>query len=120
MSELDRWGDSAAVALLDEITGAETEEALAIVRAGGRGNSVDRPRWALLALAAAALVVLVGGVALIKSRDTDEVEPPLARYANGHLAACHHPMNVDSAEIGAAERDAASPLSAGKEMPAAA
>ncbi|MET0513622.1 MAG: oligopeptide/dipeptide ABC transporter ATP-binding protein [Thermoleophilaceae bacterium] len=47
-----------------------------------------------------------------------EVEPPLARYANGHLAACHHPMNVDSAEIGAAERDAASPLSAGKEMPA--
>ena len=49
-----------------------------------------------------------------------EVEPPLARYANGHLAACHHPMNVDSAEIGAAERDAASPLSAGKEMPAAA
>jgi oligopeptide/dipeptide ABC transporter ATP-binding protein len=49
-----------------------------------------------------------------------EVEPPLARYANGHLAACHHPMNVDSAEIGAAERDTASPLSAGKEMPAAA
>ena len=49
-----------------------------------------------------------------------EVEPPLARYANGHLAACHHPMNVDSAEIGAAERDAASPLSAGDEMPAAA
>ena len=48
------------------------------------------------------------------------MEPPLARYANGHLAACHHPMNVDSAEIGAAERDAASPLSAGKEMPAAA
>ena len=23
-----------------------------------------------------------------------EVEPPLARYPNGHLAACHHPMNV--------------------------
>jgi hypothetical protein len=78
MSELDRWGESAAVALLDEITGAETEEALAMVRAGGRENSVDRPRWALLALAAAALVVLVGGVALLKSRDTDEVEPPLA------------------------------------------
>ena len=23
-----------------------------------------------------------------------EVEPPLARYPSGHLAACHHPMNV--------------------------
>ena len=53
-------------------------------------------------------------------RSTDicrEVEPPLARYPNGHLAACHHPMNVGDAEIGAAERDAASPLSAGDELP---
>jgi oligopeptide/dipeptide ABC transporter ATP-binding protein len=23
-----------------------------------------------------------------------DVEPPLAEYANGHLAACHHPLNV--------------------------
>jgi oligopeptide/dipeptide ABC transporter ATP-binding protein len=23
------------------------------------------------------------------------VEPPLADYGNGHLAACHHPLNVD-------------------------
>ena len=56
-------------------------------------------------------------------RSTDicrEVEPPLARYPNGHLAACHHPMNVGDAEVGAAERDAASPLSAGDELPAAA
>ena len=53
-------------------------------------------------------------------RSTDicrEVEPPLARYPNGHLAACHHPMNVGDAESGAAERDAASPLSAGDELP---
>ncbi len=53
-------------------------------------------------------------------RSTDicrEVEPPLARYPNGHLAACHHPMNVGDAEVGAAERDAASPLSAGDELP---
>ncbi len=78
MSELDRWGDSAAVALLDEVTGAETEEALAMVRAGGNGSSNDRPRYALLALAAAAVIALVAGVALIKSRDTEEVEPPLA------------------------------------------
>jgi oligopeptide/dipeptide ABC transporter ATP-binding protein len=25
-----------------------------------------------------------------------EVEPPLADYGNGHLAACHHPLNVDA------------------------
>ena len=53
-------------------------------------------------------------------RSTDicrEVEPPLARYSNGHLAACHHPMNVGDAELSAAERDAASPLSAGDELP---
>ena len=24
-----------------------------------------------------------------------EVEPPLTSYGNGHLAACHHPLNVD-------------------------
>ncbi len=24
-----------------------------------------------------------------------QVEPPLADYGNGHLAACHHPLNVD-------------------------
>jgi oligopeptide/dipeptide ABC transporter ATP-binding protein len=24
-----------------------------------------------------------------------QVEPPLTNYGNGHLAACHHPLNVD-------------------------
>jgi hypothetical protein len=24
-----------------------------------------------------------------------EVEPPLVDYGNSHLAACHHPLNVD-------------------------
>jgi peptide/nickel transport system ATP-binding protein len=28
-----------------------------------------------------------------------EVEPPLADYGNGHLAACHHPLNVDAASL---------------------
>ena len=46
-----------------------------------------------------------------------EVEPPLARYPNGHLAACHHPLSVSPAELGAATRDSASPLSAGEELP---
>jgi oligopeptide/dipeptide ABC transporter ATP-binding protein len=46
-----------------------------------------------------------------------EIEPPLARYPNGHLAACHHPMNVSAEEIKAAVKDPASPLSAGDELP---
>jgi peptide/nickel transport system ATP-binding protein len=46
-----------------------------------------------------------------------EVEPPLAEYAGGHLAACHHPMNVSPAEIAAATRSPLSPLSAGELMP---
>jgi oligopeptide/dipeptide ABC transporter ATP-binding protein len=28
-----------------------------------------------------------------------EVEPPLIDYGNGHLAACHHPLNVDAATL---------------------
>jgi oligopeptide/dipeptide ABC transporter ATP-binding protein len=46
-----------------------------------------------------------------------EVEPPLARYPNGHLAACHHPMNVTVEEIEAATKDETSPAGAGDEMP---
>jgi len=48
------------------------------------------------------------------------VEPPLTRYADGHLAACHHPLNVTEAEIASAERSDASPQSAGDEIPTAA
>jgi oligopeptide/dipeptide ABC transporter ATP-binding protein len=48
-----------------------------------------------------------------------EVEPPLAEYPGGHLAACHHPQNVPAAEISAATRSALSPLSAGPLMPGA-
>ncbi|MGI8713895.1 MAG: ABC transporter ATP-binding protein [Solirubrobacteraceae bacterium] len=46
-----------------------------------------------------------------------EVEPPLAQYAGEHLAACHHPLSVDSAEVSAATRSPLSPLSAGDLMP---
>ena len=49
-----------------------------------------------------------------------QVEPPLTEYANGHLAACHHPLNVSAEEIAAATRSPASPLSAGQELPAGA
>jgi oligopeptide/dipeptide ABC transporter ATP-binding protein len=47
------------------------------------------------------------------------VEPPLTGYANGHLAACHHPQNVSADEISAAKKSPASPLSAGDELPQA-
>jgi len=47
-----------------------------------------------------------------------EVEPPLTRYPNGHLAACHHPLNVSPEEIKAAIKDGTSPLSCGEELPA--
>jgi oligopeptide transport system ATP-binding protein len=36
-----------------------------------------------------------------------DVEPPLTDYGNGHLAACHHPLNVDKetlAHVSASER----------------
>jgi oligopeptide transport system ATP-binding protein len=31
-----------------------------------------------------------------------EIEPPLVDYGGGHLAACHHPLNVDAADLAAA------------------
>jgi oligopeptide/dipeptide ABC transporter ATP-binding protein len=45
------------------------------------------------------------------------VEPQLTEYANGHLAACHHPQHVSLSEIAAATRSPATPLSAGEEAP---
>jgi oligopeptide/dipeptide ABC transporter ATP-binding protein len=47
------------------------------------------------------------------------VEPPLAQYPNGHLAACHHPQNVGAGEIKAATRSDHSPLTSGDELPEA-
>jgi oligopeptide/dipeptide ABC transporter ATP-binding protein len=46
-----------------------------------------------------------------------QIEPPLTAYAGGHLAACHHPLNVTSEEIAASTRSDASPLSAGDQTP---
>ncbi|HWV88184.1 MAG TPA: ABC transporter ATP-binding protein [Capillimicrobium sp.] len=45
------------------------------------------------------------------------VVPPLTEYANGHLAACHHPLNVTPEEIAASSVSAASPESAGDVKP---
>jgi oligopeptide/dipeptide ABC transporter ATP-binding protein len=45
------------------------------------------------------------------------VEPPLTEYANGHLAACHHPLNVTREELAKATKSLASPLSAGDALP---
>jgi oligopeptide/dipeptide ABC transporter ATP-binding protein len=46
-----------------------------------------------------------------------EVEPPLTCYPNGHLAACHHPLNVSAEEIKGAVKDETSPLTCGDELP---
>jgi oligopeptide/dipeptide ABC transporter ATP-binding protein len=46
-----------------------------------------------------------------------EIEPQLTEYANGHIAACHHPVNVTAEEVKAGTRSAASPLTAGDRMP---
>jgi oligopeptide/dipeptide ABC transporter ATP-binding protein len=44
-------------------------------------------------------------------------EPPLTEYADGHLAACHHPQNVTEAEIAASTRSDQSSASSGSETP---
>ena len=44
-----------------------------------------------------------------------EIEPPLTDYGNGHLAACHHPLNVDAATLAAASAAPQTPLSAPEE-----
>jgi oligopeptide transport system ATP-binding protein len=41
-----------------------------------------------------------------------EVEPPLTDYGNGHLAACHHPLNVDRETLARVQPAASTPTSA--------
>jgi oligopeptide/dipeptide ABC transporter ATP-binding protein len=41
-----------------------------------------------------------------------EIEPPLVDYGNGHLAACHHPLNVDAATLAAVHAAPGSPEAA--------
>jgi oligopeptide/dipeptide ABC transporter ATP-binding protein len=45
------------------------------------------------------------------------VIPPLTEYANGHMAACHHPLNVTQDEVAEASISEASPLAAGDTKP---
>ncbi len=52
-----------------------------------------------------------------------EVEPPLAEYPGGHLAACHHPQSLEQGDLEKVSRSPLSPLSSagllpnGKESP---
>jgi oligopeptide transport system ATP-binding protein len=38
-----------------------------------------------------------------------EIEPPLVEYGNGHMAACHHPLNVDAAVTAVGSAPASGP-----------
>jgi oligopeptide/dipeptide ABC transporter ATP-binding protein len=46
-----------------------------------------------------------------------QIEPPLVEYPNGHIAACHHPLNVVQDEVASATISAHSPHSAGRRLP---
>ncbi len=47
-----------------------------------------------------------------------EIEPPLVDYGNGHLAACHHPLNVDAAALASAQVALGTPADTeGAELP---
>jgi peptide/nickel transport system ATP-binding protein len=46
-----------------------------------------------------------------------KMEPQLTEYADGHLAACHHPQNVTADEVASARRSLLSPLSSGEQAP---
>jgi oligopeptide/dipeptide ABC transporter ATP-binding protein len=46
-----------------------------------------------------------------------QVEPPLVDYGDGHLAACHHPVNVSAEELSRAKIAPESPRSAGEDVP---
>lgn len=46
-------------------------------------------------------------------------EPPLVDYGRGHLAACHHPRNVERADIESASIAPSTPVNASDQMPAA-
>ncbi len=43
--------------------------------------------------------------------------PRLSEYAGGHVAACHYPLAVDSAEMGTSTKSPLSPLDAGDTAP---
>jgi oligopeptide/dipeptide ABC transporter ATP-binding protein len=45
------------------------------------------------------------------------IEPPLTQYPDGHLAACHHPLNVTAEELAGAIRSDSSPLDSGPDLP---
>jgi peptide/nickel transport system ATP-binding protein len=45
-----------------------------------------------------------------------EIEPALAQFPDGHLAACHHPLNVTAQEVAGAVRSDASPASSAAEL----
>ena len=100
-------------ALLSAVPIPDPRENRARKRAAGHRRAAQPDRSAVRAACS---------IPAARARPTSarRVEPPLTRYADGHLAACHHPLNVTEAEIASAERSDASPESAGAELPSAA
>ncbi len=53
-----------------------------------------------------------------RARDLCKVEVPrLSEYPNGHVAACHYPLNVTQAEVDASTKSPLSPLASGDTPP---
>jgi peptide/nickel transport system ATP-binding protein len=53
-----------------------------------------------------------------RARDLCKTEVPrLSEYPNGHVAACHFPLNVSQAEVDAATKSPLSPANSGDTAP---
>jgi len=53
-----------------------------------------------------------------RARDLCKVEVPrLSAYPNGHVAACHYPLNVTEAEVAASTKSPLSPVNSGDTQP---
>jgi oligopeptide/dipeptide ABC transporter ATP-binding protein len=53
-----------------------------------------------------------------RARDRCKAEvPPLYEYPNGHVAACHYPLNVTEAEVASATKSPLSPLNSSDTKP---
>ena len=98
-------------ALLDAIPIPDPRANRARDAARGRGRAAERRSTRRAAAASTP-------AARARRRSARASSRRCTTYAGGHLAACHHPLNVSETEIAAATRSPLSPRSAGEELPA--